>query len=89
MNEPQYNWGYDPQNYNAPEGSYSTDPYQPKVRIRELKEMIQGLHDHGLRVIMDVVYNHVYSVEDSNFHKLVPTYFFAITPMAPYLMELV
>lgn len=76
LNEPQYNWGYDPQNYNAPEGSYSTDPYQPKVRIRELKEMIQGLHDHGLRVIMDVVYNHVYSVEDSNFHKLVPKYFF-------------
>ncbi|ASS96961.1 type I pullulanase [Peribacillus simplex NBRC 15720 = DSM 1321] len=76
LNEPQYNWGYDPQNYNAPEGSYSTDPYQPKVRIRELKEMIQGLHDQGLRVIMDVVYNHVYSVADSNFNKLVPTYFF-------------
>lgn len=76
LNEPQYNWGYDPKNYNAPEGSYSTDPYQPKVRIRELKEMIQGLHDHGLRVIMDVVYNHVYSVDDSNFNKLVPTYFF-------------
>lgn len=76
LKEPQYNWGYDPKNYNAPEGSYSTDPYQSKVRIRELKEMIQALHDHGLRVIMDVVYNHVYSVADSNFNKLVPTYFF-------------
>ncbi len=76
LNEPQYNWGYDPKNYNAPEGSYSTDPYQPKARIRELKELIQTLHDHGLRVIMDVVYNHVYSVSDSNFNKLVPTYFF-------------
>lgn len=76
LKEPQYNWGYDPKNYNAPEGSYSTDPYQSKVRIRELKEMIQALHDHGLRVIMDVVYNHVYTVADSNFNKLVPTYFF-------------
>ncbi|AOH55048.1 type I pullulanase [Peribacillus muralis] len=76
LKEPQYNWGYDPKNYNAPEGSYSTDPYQPKLRIRELKEMIQTLHDHGLRVIMDVVYNHVYSVADSNFNKLVPNYFF-------------
>lgn len=76
LNEPQYNWGYDPKNYNAPEGSYSTDPFQPKLRIREAKQMIQALHDKGLRVIMDVVYNHVYSVDDSSFNKLVPNYFF-------------
>ena len=76
LNEPQYNWGYDPKNFNAPEGSYSTDPYNPKTRIKELKEMIQAYHDHGLRVIMDVVYNHVHSVEDSPFHKLVPNYYF-------------
>ncbi len=76
LTEPQYNWGYDPKNFNAPEGSYSLDPYQPKLRIRELKQMIQTLHDQGLRVIMDVVFNHVYTVDDSNFNKLVPNYFF-------------
>ena len=76
LTEPQYNWGYDPKNYNAPEGSYSTDPYEPKLRIRELKQMIQVLHDQGLRVIMDVVFNHVYTVDDSNFNKLVPNYYF-------------
>ncbi|PFD99993.1 type I pullulanase [Bacillus cereus] len=76
LNEPQYNWGYDPKNYNVPEGSYSTNPYEPTVRITELKQMIQTLHDNNLRVVMDVVYNHMYSAAESNFHKLVPGYYY-------------
>lgn len=72
---PQYNWGYDPKNYNVPEGSYATDPYEPSVRITEMKQMIQTLHDKGLRVIMDVVYNHVYDWYLINFTKLVPGYY--------------
>ncbi|KEK24170.1 pullulanase [Bacillus gaemokensis] len=76
LNEPQYNWGYDPKNYNVPEGSYATNPYEPTTRIRELKQMIQTMHDNDLRMIMDVVYNHVYSVRESNFNKIVPGYFF-------------
>ncbi|MBX4147701.1 type I pullulanase [Paenibacillus lautus] len=79
LHEPQYNWGYDPKNYNAPEGSYSTDPYVPEVRIRELKELIQTFHDQGLRVIMDVVYNHVYDGYLINFTKLVPGYYLRYT----------
>ncbi|MEC0141670.1 alpha-amylase family glycosyl hydrolase, partial [Paenibacillus macerans] len=59
LNEPHYNWGYDPKNYNVPEGSYATDPYDPAARIAELKRLVQTLHVRGLRVIMDVVYNHV------------------------------
>lgn len=73
--EKQYNWGYDPKNYNVPEGSYATDPYRPDVRIRELKQMIQTMHDEGLRVIMDVVYNHVYDAYLIHFNKLVPGYY--------------
>ncbi|MGG1572062.1 type I pullulanase [Fictibacillus sp. NRS-1165] len=73
---PQFNWGYDPKNYNAPEGSYSTDPYKPAVRIREMKQMVNTLHHNNLRVIMDVVYNHMYSAGESNFQKLVPGYYF-------------
>lgn len=76
LNKKQYNWGYDPKNYNVPEGSYATDPYDPKVRIKEMKQMIQAVHDQGLRVIMDVVYNHVYNLEKSNFHAFVPGYYF-------------
>lgn len=72
---PQYNWGYDPKNYNVPEGSYATDPYDPAVRIKELKQLVQTLHDKGLRVIMDVVYNHVYDWYLMNFTKLVPGYY--------------
>lgn len=79
LHEPQYNWGYDPKNYNAPEGSYSTDPYVPEVRIRELKQLIQTFHDQGLRVIMDVVYNHVYDGYLINFTKLVPGYYLRYT----------
>lgn len=72
----QYNWGYDPVNYNVPEGSYSTDAANGEVRINEFKQMIQALHDRGIGVIMDVVYNHVYSAGDSCFEKTVPGYYF-------------
>jgi pullulanase len=72
----QYNWGYDPQNYNVPEGSYSTDPSNGKVRVREFKQMIKALHDAGIRVIMDVVYNHTGKSEDSHFQQLIPDYFY-------------
>ena len=74
--EVQYNWGYDPQNYNVPEGSYSTDPRNGKVRIREFKTMVKALHDAGIRVIMDVVYNHTGRSEDSHFQHLIPDYFY-------------
>ena len=73
--EAQFNWGYDPKNYNAPEGSYSTDPYHGEVRIREFKQMVQGLHAAGLGVVMDVVYNHTYSL-DSNLNRIVPYYYY-------------
>lgn len=77
LEEPvEYNWGYDPQNYNVPEGSYASDPYDPTCRILELKEMIQSLHQAGIRVIMDVVYNHVYEVETHPFNRSVPGYYF-------------
>lgn len=72
----EYNWGYDPQHYNVPEGSYATDPVNPEVRIRECKEMIQALHKKGMRVIMDVVYNHTYTVDDGPFEPIVPGYFY-------------
>lgn len=71
-----YNWGYDPQHYNVPEGSYSTDPESPTVRIREFKEMVQALHSRGISVIMDVVYNHTYAIEKGPFQPLVPDYFY-------------
>ncbi|SET87663.1 type I pullulanase [Paenibacillus sp. NFR01] len=74
--EANYNWGYDPQHYNVPEGSYSTNPADPRVRIREFKEMVQALHGKGIAVIMDVVYNHTYSVERGPFEPLVPGYFY-------------
>ncbi|MFN7251066.1 MAG: type I pullulanase [Anaerobacillus sp.] len=76
LDTPQYNWGYDPKNYNVPEGSYSTNPYEPSCRIKELKELISTLHNNGLRVVMDVVYNHVYDAFRMNFMKLVPGYYF-------------
>lgn len=71
----QYNWGYDPQNYNVPDGSYSTDPYKPDVRIKEFKQMVQALHKAGIRVVLDVVYNHTFNTEESNFERTVPGYF--------------
>ncbi len=73
----EFNWGYDPVNYNVPEGSYSTDPAHGEVRIREMKEMIQSLHARGFRVIMDVVYNHTYSL-DSWFQRTAPWYFYRV-----------
>ena len=72
----QYNWGYDPLNYNAPEGSYSTNPYDGVTRIRELKQLIEAFHKNGLRVVMDVVYNHTGLTEGSNFNQLVPGYYY-------------
>ncbi|WP_026647354.1 alpha-amylase family glycosyl hydrolase [Bifidobacterium minimum] len=72
----QQNWGYDPVNYNVPEGSYSSDATNPSTRIVEAKEMVQGLHKSNLRVIMDVVYNHVYDASESSFNKTVPGYYF-------------
>ncbi len=76
LDEPQFNWGYDPKNYNAPEGSYSTDPFDGNVRITEFKKMVQSLHNHGIRVIMDVVYNHMYDASAYAFENLVPGYYF-------------
>ena len=73
---PTFNWGYDPLNYNVPEGSYSSDPNDPKVRIFELKQAIQALHDQGIRVIMDVVYNHVYDANSFSQNKIIPGYWF-------------
>lgn len=72
----KYNWGYDPQNYNVPEGSYSTNPYNPVSRILELKILIQTLHKHGLGVNMDVVYNHVFDLKTDNLEKIFPGYYF-------------
>ena len=72
----QYNWGYDPVNYNIPEGSYSTNPADGKVRIKELKELIKTMHSNGLRIIMDVVYNHTALTKNSNFNILVPDYYY-------------
>ena len=71
----QFNWGYDPKNYNAPEGSYSTDPWHGEVRIREFKQMVQALHEAGLGVVMDLVYNHTYAL-DSNLNRIVPYYYY-------------
>ena len=76
LNEPQYNWGYDPVNYNVPEGGYSTDPYKPEVRIREFKQMVQALHRVGIKVILDVVYNHTWNIDGSNFQLTRPDYFY-------------
>ncbi|WP_114572018.1 type I pullulanase [Exiguobacterium flavidum] len=74
--ESNYNWGYDPQNYFAPEGSYSSNPDDPSVRIRELKTLIQALHDRGIRVIMDVVFNHTFDAEKMPLGQFVPGYFY-------------
>ncbi len=76
LDSDQFNWGYDPKNYNIPEGSYSTDPYNGEVRVKEMKQMIQTLHENGIRVVMDVVYNHTYNTADSWFQKTVPDYYY-------------
>ena len=80
----QYNWGYDPLNYNVPEGSYSTNAADPKVRIREFKQMVQALHKAGIRVILDVVYNHTFDINGSNFQKTYPDYYFRKTAEGKY-----
>lgn len=74
--EDEYNWGYDPLNYNVPEGSYATDASDGNVRVKEYKQMVKSLHENNIRVVMDVVYNHTYNIEDSNFQKIVPDYYF-------------
>ena len=76
LDEPQYNWGYDPVNYNVPEGGYSTDPYKPEVRINEFKQMVQALHKAGIKVILDVVYNHTWNIDGSNFQRTRPDYYY-------------
>ena len=81
---PQYNWGYDPLNYNVPEGSYSTDAAAPTTRIREFKQMVQALHKAGIRVILDVVYNHTFDINGSNFQKTYPDYFYRKTAEGKY-----
>lgn len=73
---PAYNWGYDPQNYNVPEGSYATNAYDPATRIKEFKQMVQALHRAGIRVILDVVYNHTANIEHSNFQRTYPDYYY-------------
>jgi len=80
LDSPQFNWGYDPQNYNVPEGSYATDPYNPVIRILEFKQMVQALHASGIRVVMDVVYNHTGETEKSNFNLEVPGYYYRHKP---------
>ena len=75
-NSGQFNCGYDPQNYNVPEGSYATDAEDGNVRVNEYKQMVQSLHENDIRVVMDVVYNHTFNVNDSNFQKIVPDYYY-------------
>ena len=80
----QYNWGYDPLNYNVPEGSYSTNPYDGNVRIREFKQMVKTLHANGLRVILDVVYNHTSDSQHANFNQFAPGYFYRMNADGSY-----
>lgn len=80
----RYNWGYDPKNYNVPEGSYASRPEDPAARIREFKQMVQSLHRAGIRVIMDVVYNHTFVADGSNFELTAPGYFYRHNPDGTY-----
>nr|WP_307985776.1 type I pullulanase [uncultured Prevotella sp.] len=84
LDTPQYNWGYDPKNYNMPEGSYSTDPYNPVTRIKEFKQMVQALHKAGIRVILDVVYNHTFNIDHSNFQLTYPDMYYRKTADGKY-----
>jgi len=81
---PQFNWGYDPVNFNVPEGSYATNPFDGAVRVREMKQMVHALHNSGISVVMDVVYNHVYNAERFCFNKIVPGYFSRVRPDGTY-----
>ena len=76
FNTLEYNWGYDPENFNVPEGSYSLNPFDGSFRIKEFKEMVLQLHKAGIRVVMDVVYNHTFKTSDSNLNKIVPEYYY-------------
>ncbi len=76
LHKPQYNWGYDPLNYNVPEGSYATDPTQGEVRIKEFKQMIKAFHDNHIGVVLDVVFNHTFNYENANFNREVPGYYY-------------
>jgi len=80
LDQNRYNWGYDPLNYNVPEGGYSTNPYDPTTRIREFKLMVQALHKAGIQVVLDVVYNHTFSIDDGNFQKTCPDTFYRKNP---------
>ena len=84
LDTPQYNWGYDPLNYNVPEGSYSTNPYEPTCRIREFKQMVMALHKAGIRVILDVVYNHTFDVAGSAFQRTYPDGYYRKTADGQY-----
>lgn len=84
LDQPQYNWGYDPKNYNVPEGSYATDPYEPTRRIKEFKTMVMALHKAGIRVILDVVYNHTFNIKNSNFQRISPDYYYRKTADGKY-----
>lgn len=84
LDEAQFNWGYDPVNYNVPEGSYSTDPYNGEIRVKEMKQMVQTLHDNDISVVMDVVYNHVYNAGEFCFNVIVPGYFSRIDENGSY-----
>ena len=84
LSDNKYNWGYDPVNYNVPEGGYSTNPYDPYCRIREFKEMVNALHEVGIAVILDVVYNHTYDIEHSNFQRTFPDYYYRKTSDGQY-----
>lgn len=82
----EFNWGYDPKNYDSPEGSYSTDPYDGEVRIREYKEMVMALHEAGIAVVMDMVYNHTYSA-NSSFNRVVPYYYYRFDALGENISE--
>ena len=84
LQKPQYNWGYDPVNFNVPEGSYATDPFNGAVRVKEMKQMVKALHDAGLGVVMDVVYNHVHDAGNFCFNRIVPGYFSRISSDGTY-----
>ena len=84
LDKNKYNWGYDPVNYNVPEGGYSTNPYDPTCRVREFKQMVQALHKAGIRVILDVVYNHTYDIDHSNFQRTYPDYYYRKNPDGTY-----
>lgn len=79
-----YNWGYETENFNVPEGAFSTDPYNGAVRIKETKQMIKEMHDNGMSVVLDVVYNHVFSASDYCYNKIVPNYFTRISAEGEY-----